>query len=137
MLDAVILIQRFYKKRYFNKICLPVLLDLYNKKIDREEFYSLSQKLKIFGNQCLNCTSWYSTHTVLICLNCKKKYCFDCPRYFRYCCFTSYLHFVKQQDCVRNTIRTYGMLLKFKNGTERGILIRLFCLHYGKCMKSR
>lgn len=31
MLDAVILIQRFYKKRYFNKICLPVLLDLYNK----------------------------------------------------------------------------------------------------------
>lgn len=94
MLKQIILIQKFYKKRYFNKVCLPILLNYYNLKINFNQYNELIKKNKCFGNQCLRCNSWYFTHVIYLCLNCYKRKCYDCSDFRKNCCYGTIAFFL-------------------------------------------
>ena len=132
MLQQIIKIQRFYKKRYFNKICLPILLNYYNLKIDFNQYNELIKKFKCFGNQCLRCDSWDFTHTIFLCLNCYKKKCWDCSDFKKKCCYGTIVNFVNNgSKTFHYNIIKIKKLQKFNYGIKKFILEILQYKNYG------
>jgi hypothetical protein len=141
-IQQIIKIQKFYKHRYFSKICLPILLNYYFKKITVEEFYNQSIKLKIFKNKCLHCNSYYMTHTIFICLNCYKRRCFDCSDSFDECCFGTTVNFHNDGThtlyySLLKKIKTRKIQLWYKKIYFRNITIPKLWIMYENAIKIK